>query len=113
MSLGNVGERRGFEEARTRESESPTPQQAKLLDGEQLGEAQRLGFPAATRSNATVRAERTRWRCGDAGTQVRANVKLAGLESSAVPGQVEPCFSGKVGQCQNASARTRGADLST
>ena len=39
------------------------------------------------------------------------NVKLAGLESSAVPGRVEPGFSGKVGQCQNASGRMHGADL--
>jgi hypothetical protein len=35
-------------------------------------------------------------------------VKLAGLDSSAVPGQVEPCFSGEAGQCQNSSGRGRG-----
>jgi hypothetical protein len=73
-------------------------------EGEQLG---RLEVPAAIRSNTSRGPLEESG--GDAGTQVRTNVKLAGVDSSAVPGQVEPGFSGKDGEYQTSSGRRAGA----
>jgi hypothetical protein len=63
-----------------------------LLNWEQPG---RSGGWKLLQLYVQIRAEGASRRGGNAGTQVRTNVKLAGMNSSAVPGQVEPGFSGK------------------